>query len=380
MITRFFAENLGIFPEVSVDLEPLTVFVGPNASGKSTILRGIRTLSMLTRLPVHPHGRDRPLGLARVTTVEHLFGDPEEPLLLGIEATSEKGEGRYSVQLSQNPISDSIEIITEQVRWTDADGETFAYDSDEDTYDFEFRGAQVSADTPRSATLSFLAHPYFREDRKWAAELQPLYDLVDAYSPFHVYRLSPAAISAPADPTANVSYDGQGLAAELDRLLGSKRGVFDDIVEDLKSSFPHIQDVKITTISRGKRGALKTLEIELHGGLTVPAEVESDGVMLTLAYLWLCHNKQVGFGVEEPETGAYPSLLRSRVETLRHLCEGGVQVLMTTQSPVLLTAVGRAEHVRICDRGDATHPPRVYQPPEEWTQDVIYRYLDWAVE
>lgn len=47
MITRFTAENYGCLKQVEVALTPLHAFIGPNDSGKSTLLRGIRPLVQL---------------------------------------------------------------------------------------------------------------------------------------------------------------------------------------------------------------------------------------------------------------------------------------------------------------------------------------------
>src|SRR5436190_16428088 len=67
MITRFSGTNVGCFDAVSVDLEPLTVFIGPNASGKSTILRAIRALALLARSPLYDR-KTKLLRLAGVAT------------------------------------------------------------------------------------------------------------------------------------------------------------------------------------------------------------------------------------------------------------------------------------------------------------------------
>lgn len=44
MIKTFRAKNYGCLKDVTIGLTPLHAFVGPNDSGKSTILRGIRTV------------------------------------------------------------------------------------------------------------------------------------------------------------------------------------------------------------------------------------------------------------------------------------------------------------------------------------------------
>lgn len=45
MLEKVGFENFLSLRDVKIDLEPFTVFVGPNASGKSTILEGIKKVS-----------------------------------------------------------------------------------------------------------------------------------------------------------------------------------------------------------------------------------------------------------------------------------------------------------------------------------------------
>ncbi len=50
MIQTFRAKNFGCLLDVEATLTPLHAFIGPNDSGKSTILHGLRTLSLATRV------------------------------------------------------------------------------------------------------------------------------------------------------------------------------------------------------------------------------------------------------------------------------------------------------------------------------------------
>jgi len=104
-------------------------------------------------------------------------------------------------------------------------------------------------------------------------------------------------------------------------------------------------------------------------------------VLLALAYLWLAYQQDnAAFGVEEPETAGYPTIVKEKVALLKSLTEGGsgrraVQILATTHSPVFLVALGDTHHVRVCERGG-----KVYCPPERSMMDVIHTRLTWAVE
>ncbi|HEX6590008.1 MAG TPA: AAA family ATPase [Longimicrobiales bacterium] len=377
MIKRFAAQNLGLFEKCEVDLEPFTVFIGKNSTGKTTVLRAIRTLAILTRLPLYPGKSRRLISLSPTMTLEDLFGDLSKPLVLSVDVESDAGQGSYSVEFTRDPLAEVVEVTGETASWRGTNS-TFEYDARRDAFDFDFRGTKVTAGLPRNSTLPYLAFPFYRERAPEGLKLAPLYEIMTAFTPFHVFRLSPAAIAMPADPTAEVSHDGRGLAAELDRILGSDRRTFDKIVADLREAFPHIVDLKIETRTHASRGAQKALAFEVRGNRVIPAEAESDGVLLTLAYSWLANTGKTGVGVEEPETGAYPRLVYDRVATLRALAERGVQVIATTQSPVLLTAVGRSDDVRIFQQ-DNSGKACVVAAGDGWVQDTIHRHLEWTV-
>lgn len=373
MITRFRAENLGCFEEVEVTLDQFTVLIGQNASGKSTLLRGIRALAMLTRMPLT--GEDgRQLSLTYSTDISDIFRDPSEILLLGVDVHSDRGEGTYEIELEIDPSDGSVLVAGERAGWSSSGGDEFEYDAEADT-PFEFDAGRLGvtdSSLPRPISLPFLAHPSYVRDKEGGLELAPLFELVEAFAPFYVYRFSPRAVAQPAVPDDNMSHDGRGLVARLDRLLGEQRNDFDYIEDRMGDLFGHVDSIVIETRRRtGGKSPLKALLIETVDGRRVPAELESDGALLSLAYLLLERSQTAGFAVEEPETGAHPALLRSRLERLRSL---DVQVIVTTQSPALLTEMGDVSAVRVCENGSA------YEPPETGMQDVIYKRLAWTVE
>jgi predicted ATPase len=202
------------------------------------------------------------------------------------------------------------------------------------------------------------------------------------FSPFYVYRFSPGAIAQPASPADPVSYDGAGIAAALDRLLGEDRAAFNEIVDGLKEQFSHLKDIRIRTIQNYKKEPLKLLEFEQLDGRRIPAGFESDGVLLSLAYSWLRFQEgSPAIGVEEPETAAYPSLIKERVTLLKALAyplgnEPPVQVIATTHSPFFLTALGDPDSIRVCDREFNI----IKCPAGESIGDTIYTRLSWSVE
>lgn len=380
MIKKFWGKNFGVLKEFSVDLSPITLLVGPNASGKSTFLRALRSLAMLTRMPLYVPRGLLPIGY-RATLGDFLSPEnPDQKIILGVEVESDTGSGLYEITLGYH-VENRIKILDERVEWQSSrGGQSFKYDSSTPPFHFDFRGTTVSSQLPRESSLAYLCSPY-RITPLWSHKLAPLYELTSAFTPVHIFRFSPSEISRPVPAGTPVSHSGAGLAAELDRLLGEERAKFDKLVSSLKDTFRHIKEVKLVTI-KGRDTVLKGLIFERTDGIQVPGELESDGVLLTLAHLWLATRKEPAFGVEEPETATYPSLLESRLSFLRSISEGSlgypaVQVFVTTHSSLLLTAAQDTGLVRVFEPQE-DGSSRIYTPSEEFMQELIYRRLGWA--
>lgn len=68
MLTRIAIDGFKTFADFSIDLEPFTVILGPNSSGKSNLFDAIRLLSQLAAqdLPTAMRGlRGKPLEMFR---------------------------------------------------------------------------------------------------------------------------------------------------------------------------------------------------------------------------------------------------------------------------------------------------------------------------
>jgi ABC-type branched-subunit amino acid transport system ATPase component len=90
MITKFWRKNVGVLGDFSVDLGPLTVLVGPNASGKTTFLRALRCLAMLMKMPAHGRGGTLRLGY-RATIADLISRDHSDSnLVLGVETQRDR--------------------------------------------------------------------------------------------------------------------------------------------------------------------------------------------------------------------------------------------------------------------------------------------------
>jgi predicted ATPase len=160
-----------------------------------------------------------------------------------------------------------------------------------------------------------------------------------------VYSLDAAVIAAPVQlsPKMELTQNGGNLAGVLDRLRDQAPERFEALNEELGRWFPEFDRVLFDTPATGQRAFLLRTRRE-H--CAIPAVDLSHGTLLALAILTLSHlpNPPSLVGLEEPDRGIHPRLLRQIQDALYRLSypedygekRAPVQVIATTHSPYLL--------------------------------------------
>lgn len=156
MLRRIEFENFMSLKNVSVDLDPLTVFIGPNASGKSAIFKGLVTLSrILTGAPVR--GEKGPFYLESGVTFDDVVwgGNPSLPIKFRVWFLDDEDEPGYSLELRKMLAGWSV--VREKIRCGNVSIEI------DENHPFEHpteRGSSRVHKPPLRATLRYLVNPY----------------------------------------------------------------------------------------------------------------------------------------------------------------------------------------------------------------------------
>lgn len=159
-----------------------------------------------------------------------------------------------------------------------------------------------------------------------------------------VFTLNSSAISAPVslERTLEPREDGAGLPAVLTTLQDHEPELFEELNTALKDWLPEYDRIQLDTVASKRVVQLRTMT----GKHRVPADKLSDGTRLSLALLTICHlpDPPTIIGLEEPDYGLHPRLLRQLKDSLLRLTkprEFGlerepIQVVVTTHSPYFL--------------------------------------------
>ena len=346
MLKRLRVQNFMSLKDTTIDLSPLTVFIGPNAAGKSAAFKALVTLSKLLRqFPMQgPKGE---FNLEPAVTFDRMVWQGNSGLTITFEvwfSGDADDDPGYTLELAKKARGWMVQREKFHL-------ETAWHDSSETALEFptERRGT-LRFETPYRATLCNLVYPY-RNDRESFPYISKFLAFSEKFG--QVWRYRPSALDIAdfwkynqgeqgREHIPYVGENGIGLAPVLQGLQGQDRELFGKIEDDLRSSFPHIRFINFQNDRQGVRLAFTTERSQE----LVPAPQESDGVLLTTFLLWRLHTAKSSLMVclEEPENGTHPYLLGERFNLLKRFASGenspsDIQLLVSTHSPDLLTTL-----------------------------------------
>lgn len=339
------AKNFSCLRDVKLDLTPLHALIGPNDSGKSTLLRAVRMLTQYLALAVQegtggPTIDTQGLDLAAGPRLLGQFGY----LSLEVEMTSGPGP-KVRVQYKGLAAEEFPALLG----------------------DSAFKGALCRTQTMKAVQ----AHPDLRDRAKAPASLL-------RFDPDELRKQSdliPEKELVTFHERSNQGMRGDRLPGIYDTIMNRGDDAFAAIARKTRELFPTVRNVRLRTVSNSQ----KCLEVELVDGTRVPAAQMSEGLLYFLAYAALPYLAPSSILlVEEPENGLHPARIRDVMNILKEISKT-TQVLIATHSPLVVNEL-EADQVTVVtrdtQRGTEVHclnsttdfeaRSKVYLPGELW--------------
>lgn len=358
MITQFRVQNYKALRDVTLDLTPVHVLIGPNDSGKTSLLEA---LAALCRSVTHPlstaflgswTGTELvSVGAGEVVCMEV---DCNDPLPLNYRLRIEFHRGDKTVRILEEQISRGADVATfesniDQTGLCSNQTATLAEDVKPD---------EITRTERRQRTLNRLVNPRVEDAIK---------DQISRVA-FHRWDARFLALPVAADSKRKfrMEHNGFGLALCLDNLLGVDRDRFVALETKLREIFPRVNRLVLlpesaysapvdepSLVPMLQYGEGKGLYVEFDNNLRIPIAQCSDGLVLVLAFLAVLHLPEPPrvLLIEEPENGIHPARLKEIIRILKQLVseQSHTQVLMTTHSPYVLHEF-TPEEVTVCVR------------------------------
>jgi predicted ATPase len=300
MIGEVSFRNFKSLRDVHVDLERFTVFVGPNASGKSSILQG---LNLLCRA-FHQVNSDVESSL---TTA--ISSGSQDPVELSAEVA-----GRWYRYRSRSPGSSNQPPTGLRAAWT---GDGRAETDDPSTEKWTEWKAVPNGDVPlpRSVLL--------RLEASKLIESKPV-----------------------SDPTL-MSPDGTNLHSALASMALNDPDTWQQLQADLRRIIPTIRRLRHTRTSPNQPTSLL---FDTVGADSLPAHQVSEGTLLVLGTLAALHasDRPSLVLLDDLDRGLHPKAQKELIMLLRSLLETNpiLQIAATTHSPYMLDCM-RTNEVRM---------------------------------
>jgi predicted ATPase len=343
MIRELRARNYGCLLDVRAELTPLHAFIGPNDSGKSTLLHALRTITQLASGAFTFEGEFSPFDPFLPIRFPAINGQAEShDILLGCGVDGgwyvyEIGPDGPQEKLSKDGSSDVV-----------GNGPYHRY--------------------PRTVTTeSVFHHPSYASNRPVLRQL----------SSARLVRFDPDALRRPSGlipETQAVGFlddRGQGLPGVYFALRNRDDDAFRAIVEDVRRHFPTLRSLRVKAVTSSE----VVLEAELVSGARVEAKRMSEGLLYYLAFAALRHLDPVSLLlVEEPENGLHPARIAEVVRILRAIVqEANTQVIMATHSPLVVNEL-TPDEVSIVTRkpNEGTRVRRIKDTPDFEERSKIY--------
>jgi predicted ATPase len=349
----------------SLLLEPLNVFIGPNASGKSNLLEAIGLLAATPRDLATPIQRGGGVGdwlwkgavegsFAPVAEIDAVVEYPPDNFRRDIPL-------RYRMQFTQ--VGQRMELVDEAIEDAERrranEHDVFFYyryerghpvlniktPADEKGPNYRERKLQREDLRPDQSVLSQRKDPDQYPEITYLGEQ---FGRIRLYREWNLGRFTPPRLPQPADaPVDFLREDWSNLGLVLNDL--EHRGQRNTLRAYLSKFYAPIEDITVKVYGG-------TAQVFLHErGMTqpIPATRLSDGTLRFLCLLAiLCHPEPPPVVcLEEPELGLHPDVMPTLAELLLQAAER-TQLFVTTHSADLVSELTSVpEAVVVCERG-----------------------------
>lgn len=364
--------GLRTLADVSLPLEGLTVLVGDNGTGKSTLLEALRIVSLI------PSGK-----LFEELHRSHAIGSAVRRdcagVALDVRFELDDAEHVYSVTLS----SDARSVAGECLERLDDGSTLFERVGDKVT-----NSAGFAADAFQGISRTLLLLDHLASNSSFDplfARTAALLAGIDSHLPFDVAAMwgkrtrgsaEKSHMREPrlAEPGERLAMFGDNLVNVYQTLRNDKsRAHWQDTLDLIRLGLgTDIEDITVSSAG----GGYTTLAVEFRSIGKIPALQLADGLLTYLAFVALIRldEGRTLLAFDEPETHLHPALL-ARVVTLFEDAASRYPVVLSTHSDRLLDALPDPVASVVVSELDAKHRTRLRRlDPEQfekWRDDYL---------
>lgn len=325
------------YRDETVPLGPLSMLVGPNGSGKTSVLQGIEFMG----------------GLVRGTLGEQLRGrDWEYRDLPWLRGSTQRFGFTAELELDGSPLIWTLRFGHRRRPGVDletielADGTRIMHRDGRSMWRLD-RSTGEREEIKQTLTSSWLA-TLEQDDQARFPELVVVADWARGIQPY--VTLDPAILRAPSRRSSEgLGPRGENLAGFLRWLRDHSPKRFATMLERVRARYPNLQQLFLTTSGYG----WFSLTVEERWGnepVRLSASQVSDGLLrlIAVAALHEVERPPSVMMIDEIENGLHPHLLSHVIEMLEELATSTpIQVVLTTHNPIAVNFAADSSHVLV---------------------------------
>ena len=409
---KVWAKNFRSIEYAELELDPLTVLVGPNASGKSNLLdilgflgdavrEGLET-AITRRGGIDSIGRRSPTGRVLGPEIGLQFKNLTATLEYSVALVRRvKGEFEVRREFARvEPIDSSVgpcEIEYKNGRLTKPNVrkelERSGRGQNGDGRDASNILRIINRSIERSAgqhlqlvSSELLESPWWLSlltSPKNPIEVGPydhlylaLENATDYLGKIGLYHIFPNSLRDPQKRADShpLAAGGENLASTLRDMVQKKRPFLPDLKEALALAVPGVQDIRVTPA-----GSFYVVELKhkrdggTERGLWFDISQESDGTIRLLAMLTALFQDPAPslLGLEEPELAIHPGAMAVLADTMQEAALRG-QVLVATHSPDLINLLPIESIRAVTAENGSTEVGRVAEHQMKSVRDKLF--------
>lgn len=386
MIRRVYVKGYKSLGEVDLNLDRLTVIIGPNASGKSNLFDALNLLkNILTSRSIDDAFKDHrgdPIEAFDISQKGIVGLLEEEETRFTIEVDVELDpkaieSAEYSIQVQKPSQATKKSVVERYLRYRievaitpktgilrviDERLEALILSKDGKFYPNKKRSPFIEKVKDRLVLRKEgQSRPMeYEVGLNYAIASQPVYaphypHLVafrEEVMRWQFYYFEPSKMreESPVKSVRSLSPSGEDLAAFYYTLKRENPGQFDNLRKVLNVLIPDINDINPELTEEGKiRLRIRERNVEFS------AKVISEGTLRLLGILAICSptNPATVIAFEEPENGVHPRRLKVIADLLKNASQNK-QIIINTHSPILPEYLSEAYLVK-CYKNEEGH-------------------------
>jgi predicted ATPase len=336
MIKSIYIDNFKALNDFSIDLQPLTVLIGANGSGKSTILQAIDLVCNFAGMDIHSYLKERQWAAADITS--HLKRKQHVTFraLFELPVNGVSEEIEWEIILKTAKEKEKIEPVKERIFNITRDKILLKMDLDGfERYNWDKK--VIEDFPPLNLAVSLLTTIDIEKDKKKFPSLVALKKFALGLDSFQLLSMEKMRRNS-REQADSIGVGGENLAGFIHGLETGKRK---KLKARLKKYVPFIEAVD--TSVKGESEWIEMNIAEIFRGMDEPVKIKSmhssDGILRMVAIAALAEmDKDTGIILlDEIEDGINPYLAARLVTDLKEISEKKQrQVVVTTHSSVVL--------------------------------------------